>query len=261
MPLRRVLAIALPVSASVALGWWVARTPATPMSIAPAVTIATASPSATPRIAAAIAPVSSPTQAVQVAAKAASAPASLAARVDAWMRSDDPHDAMQAYRAVFQCLLARRRAHAADLEPDPPGKDAAAACGDLRSDQIQQRVVALEKAARAGEQDAAANFIQEGPSGNGVLSDLGTTDPTPPTPEWLARRDDYIARALAHCDTGLVAYLGTTLRNQALRQEAMQHWLDRMSCPGHPAPDNTPLAEDAQAQAFLDGLAINGWRR
>ena len=179
------------------------------------------------------------------------------------MRSDDPHDAMQAYFAIFQCLLARRRAHAVDLPPEAPGQDAATACGDLRSDQIQQRLVALEKAARAGERDAAQNFIQEGPSGNGLLSDLGTTDPTPPTADWLARRDDYIDRALAHCDIGLANYLGFTQRNRDIQSQrvALQYWLGRTSCPDHPATNTTPLADDARAQAYLDGLAINGWQR
>ena len=204
--------------------------------------------------------VSRPTEAIRVAASGA-VPASLAARVDVWMRSDDPHDAMQAYTAIFQCLLARRRAHDADLPPDKPGQDAVTACGDLRSDQIQQRLAALEKAARAGEPSAAENFIQEGPSGNGLLSDLGTTDPTPPTADWLARRDDYISRALAHCDPLLPSYLGFTQRNRDIRKTAMQYWLGRTSCPDHPATNTTPLADDAQGQAYLDGLAINGWQR
>ena len=41
----------------------------------------------------------------------------LAARVDVWSRSGDPQQAMQAYKAIFQCLLARRRAHAPDMAP------------------------------------------------------------------------------------------------------------------------------------------------
>jgi len=34
-----------------------------------------------------------------------------------------------------------------------------------------------------------------------------------------------------------------------------------MSCPDSPAAITTPLAEDAQGQAYLDGLSINGWLR
>jgi len=185
----------------------------------------------------------------------------LAARVDAWSRSGDPQQAMQAYKAIFQCLLARRRAHAPDMAPDAPDQDAQTLCGDLRSDQIQARVASLETAARAGIKDAAANFIQEGPSGNGILTDLSTIDPTQPTPDWLARRTDYVALALENCDTLLAAYLAFAVRDPALRPVAAKYWLARMSCPDRPAAITTPLAEDAQGQAYLDGLSINGWLR
>jgi len=190
---------------------------------------------------------------------AASTATTLAARVDAWSRSGDPQQAMQAYDAISGCLLARRRAHAPDLTPDPPGQDSIALCSDLRSDQIQSRMGLLETAARAGIKDAAANFIQEGPTGNGLLADLSTTDRTPPTPDWLARRSDYVALALANCDTLLAAYLGSALRDPALRPAAAKYWLARMSCPGQPASITSPLADDVQGQGYLDALAINGW--
>ena len=259
MPAYRILVIALPVAAVVGVGLWTARGPAaSTLSAAPATIVALPASvpiSVTaPRVASAVS--AAPT------AAAAAIPASLASRVDALMRSDDPRDAMQAYEAVEKCLLARRRAHAANLPPNPPVESEAALCGDLRSDQIQRRRVALEKAALAGEPGAAVDFLAEGPSGNGLLSDLDTTDPTPPTPEWVSRRDDYIERALARCDTYLPSYLGLVAQgDKALRRPALEYWLGRVSCPGRPAANTTPLAEDAQAQAYLNGLGINGWQR
>jgi hypothetical protein len=259
MPFRRVLAIAVPLSALIAAGLWMSQRPSSPS--APPAPTAIEAPQVASSPTPGFVPAAAPPSAVAHVAAGATVPASLAARVDGWMRSADPHDAMQAYTAIFQCLLARRRTHDAELPPDEPGQDAVTLCGDLRSDQIQQRLNMLEKAARAGERYAAENFIQEGPSGNGLLSDIGTTDPTPPTADWLARRDDYIARALAHCDPLLPSYLGFTQRNRDIRQDAVQYWIGRMSCSDHPATNTTPLADDAQAQAYLDGLAINGWRR
>jgi len=119
----------------------------------------------------------------------------------------------------------------------------------------------LEKAARAGIKEAAANYIQEGPTGNGMLADLSTTDPTPPTTDWLARRSDYVSLALANCDALLAAYLGSALRDPSLRPAAAKYWIARMSCPGQPATITTPLADDVQGQGYLDALAINGWLR
>ena len=78
--------------------------------------------------------------------------------------------------------------------------------------------------------------------------------------ELLARRDDYIARGLANCDTGLASYLGMTQRNHDSRQKALLYWVDRMTCNGRPGGNTTPMADDPQAQAYLDGLVINHWR-
>src|SRR6201985_3426230 len=131
MPFRRVLAIAVPLSALIATGLWMSQRPSSPS--APPASTAIEAPqvasSPTPEFVPAAAP---PSAAAHVAADA-TVPAGLAARVDAWMRSDDPHDAMQAYFAIFQCLLARRRAHAVDLPPEAVGQDAATACGHLGS--------------------------------------------------------------------------------------------------------------------------------
>jgi hypothetical protein len=260
MLIRRAHTLILAASAFVAAGLWIHRNAEPPASApdvattsaaAPHVPLATAAATATKMSASAapIAPSSAPTM------------TSLAARVDAWSRSGDPQQAMQAYKAIFQCLLARRRAHAPDMAPDAPGQNANTLCGDLRSDQIQARMASLETAARAGIKDAAANFIQEGPGGNGILADLSTTDPTPPTSEWLGRRTDYVTLALANCDTLLAAYLGFAVRDPALRSVASKYWLARMSCPDKPAAITTPLADDAQGQGYLDGLSINGWMR
>ena len=262
MPRHRLLAVVLPVSMLVAAGLWAWRQPAESTPASPAAPAMATTPSSPPSAARVATLADTRAQAAPPAASGASAPASLAARIDAWARSDDPHDAMQAYQAIFKCLLARRRAHAADLSPDAPGEDAAALCGDLRSDQVQQPLALLEKAARAGERDAAIDFIQEGPGGNGALQDLATIDPTPPTPDWLARRDDYVERALTHCDIGLAMYLGHFIRQRETRSaSATQYWLERVSCPGHSAVNSTPLAEDPQGVANLEALSINGWQQ
>ncbi|MBW8757298.1 MAG: hypothetical protein JF586_06785 [Burkholderiales bacterium] len=261
MPLRRVLALILSLPLCAGALWMLRQQAPVPEVVnAPATASAASLPSPIER------PASVPagpgtTHTAADAGLAGPSPTSLAARMDAWMRSDDPRDAMQAYQAAFRCLLARRRAHAPDLPPDEPGEDAASTCADLRSDQIQRRLAMLEKAARAGERDAASDFIQEGPSGNGALADLDTADPTPPTADWIARRNDYIERALARCDVGLATYLGFTQRNRQVRTQAAQYWMARTACPDHPAANPTPLADDPQGLAYLDGLAIDTWQR
>lgn len=187
---------------------------------------------------------------------------SLAGQVDAWLQGGDPHRAMQAYEVISRCLLARRRAHSPDLPPDAPGENSASLCGDLRPDQILQRVSHLETAARAGEVGAALSFIQEGPSGTGLLHDLAFKDPSPPTADWLARRADYVERALLHCDLVLATYLGTAIRDSDKRgQAALRYWFDRVACPGKPAVNTTPLANDPEGLANLDALLINSWQQ
>jgi hypothetical protein len=258
MFIRRAHAFALTALLLLAAGLSVLRHAGPP---APDVAITATTAAAVPRVPLVAPEAKISASVVPIVASGIPMTTSLAARVDAWLRSGDPQQAMQAYKAIFQCLLARRRAHAPDMAPDAPGHDAMALCGDLRSDQIQTRMASLETAARAGIKDAAANFIQEGPSGNGILADLSTIDPTPPTPDWLERRTDYVALALANCDTLLATYLGFAMRDPALRPVAAKYWLARMSCPDRPAAITTPLAEDAQGQAYLDGLSINGWLR
>lgn len=257
MPLRRPLVIALVLVASMAavVAWMLREPQAAPNAVA-----APATPPAPPAAAVAVIARAPAVSQPPIAATPASAPAGLAAQVDAWARSGRPADAMEAYTTVFRCLLARRRAHDPTQPPDDPAIAAPAVCGDLRSDQIQGRLALLEKAALAGEKSAAEDFIQEGPSGNGALVDLGTRDRTPPTADWLARRDDYIARALANCDAALASYLGLTQRNHDTWQKAQLYWVGRLACNGRSAANTTPMADDPQAQAYLDGLVINAWR-
>ena len=258
MSSRRTLVFVLPALILAAVGVWILHAPAT--ESAPASADLT---SASPQLPTPAEPATRVARA-EASAAAASMPsvrASLAARVDTWAHSGDPHDAMQAYQSIFKCLLARRRAHAANLEPDKPGDDAAALCDDLRSDQVQQRVVLLEKAARAGEPEAAFDFVQEGSNGSGVLEDLGVIDPTPPTPEWLARRNDYIERALARCDRELATLLGLTQPDVGDQVQAVAYWTRRTACDGQPAANTTPLAEDPQGLAYLDRSRLNHWQR
>ena len=183
----------------------------------------------------------------------------LAAQVDQWSRSAAPRDAMRAYAAVAQCLLARRREHAPPerLEGVPlPTETTAEICANLRSDQIQQRMQWLERASKSGEKAAAGWFIEEGPSGNGLLQDLDTpTLDNDMTDEWLRRRDGYIDLALRHCDTALVAYLTRFARGVPADQAAAQaYWLGRLVCPGGPQPSLVPLADDPVGQGLLQGL-------
>ena len=258
MPSRRLLSIAIAlVVLLTAVALWTLRAPRAVASTQAQAPAAPPAPTVDVVRTPAIAP---PTGVAMSAAPAASVPSSLAAQVDALAHTGKPADAMQAYTIVLRCLLARRRAHAPDQPPDDPAIAAPAVCGDLRSDQIQGRPAWLQQAALAGERGAAEDFIQEGPSGNGALVDLGTRDRTPPTAQWLAQRDDYIARALANCDVGLASYLGTTQRNRDTRQKALSYWVERLACNGRTAADTTALADDPQAQAYLDGLVINAWR-
>ena len=262
MSLRRTLVFVLPVLILAAGGVWVLHAPATESAPASA-DLTSASPElSTPAEPATRAPVVvARAEASAAAASIPSVRASLAARVDTWARSRDPHDAMQAYQSIFKCLLARRRAHAANLAPDNSGEDATTLCSDLRSDQIQRRLSLLERAARAGEPEAAIDFIEEGPSGSGVLEDLGTIDQTPATQDWLARRNDYIERGLAHCDKQLALLLGVDQRDEGDRVQAVAYWYRRTACDGQPAANSTPLADDPQGLAYLDRSNLNDWQR
>jgi hypothetical protein len=89
-------------------------------------------------------------------------------------------------------------------------------------------------------------------------------DPTPPTADWLARRTDYVyvEHALQHCDAGLAAYLGFAIRQREACEKAVSEYRQgRVACPGHPATNTTPLADDAEGQADLDALTINAWQQ
>jgi hypothetical protein len=186
--------------------------------------------------------------------------ASLAGQVDQWIRNANSADAMRAYGAVSNCLLARRREH---LPPDRfvdvplPGKTAQELCGDLRSDQVQGRTRWLERAAQAGEPGAAEWFIQEGPAGDGLLLDLDTpTNDEALTADWLRRRDAYIDLALRHCDNGVAVYLASFASGvPADDAVARDYWSGtRLVCPGTPERTLPPLADDPVGQRLLEGL-------
>ncbi len=184
---------------------------------------------------------------------------SLSAQVELWSRSTDTRDAMRAYDAVAKCLLARRREHEPPekFEGVPlPAETAAQICADLRSDQIQNRTQWLERAASAGEKDAAGWVIQEGPSGDGLLQDLDApTFDNGMTDDWLRRRDGYIDLALHHCDTGLVSYLTRFARGVPADDAAAQaYWLGRLVCRDGAPSTLVPLADDPLGQRLLQGL-------
>lgn len=260
MPLRRYLVIGVSLLAIAFTSLWLSRS-LSPSVVATEATDVSAS-ARTPTQTAPVPPPPAVTPTSRATSSSVGVTKTLSEQVDEWWRSGDPHQAKLAYDAVFQCLLARRRARAADQPPDEPGQDARSVCGDLRSDQVQQRLAFLEAAARAGEKGAALNFIQEGPSGNGLLQDLATTDPTPPTADWLSRRNTYIELALQRCDLELATYLGWFIRQRETRQKATTlYWLSRMNCPGRPPSNTTPLADDPEGQADLDALTINGWQQ
>lgn len=259
--MRRYFVIGVSLAAIACMSVWLSHSPSPSSTATEATDVSQLARTPTP---AALVP---PTPAVMPTSRASSSNVgvggakTLAEQVDAWSRSGDAHQAKLAYDAVFRCLLARRRAHAADQPPDEPGEDARSVCGDLRSDQVQQRLAFLEAAARAGEKGAALNFIQEGPSGNGVLQDLGMNDPTPPTADWLSRRNTYIELALQRCDLELATYLGWFIRQRETHQKVTTYWLGRMSCPGQPPSNTTPLSDDPEGQADLDALTINSWQQ
>jgi hypothetical protein len=192
----------------------------------------------------------------------------LAARVDAWASSSDPHDALQACEAVQRCLQARRD----DRTPDDvlnvvdaeiesavgvermdrlraQRHHAAQWCDDLRSDQIQGRLAWLERAAAAGEPGAASSFIVEGPDGQGMLEDGGSKGAA--TPEWFARRDAYIEAALRHCDQFLPSELGLSARPPTVSMaDAMSFWMARQECDKNAAP-RPALSDDPVAVDYL----------
>ena len=254
----RLAAIALS-CAAIAGGFWFLHR-GTPQAVAEPSRAPAAVPSAalvatTPVVAAPV-----PAPFIAASASMPAHPSSLAANVDQWSRSRDPADAMRAYDAVAKCLLARKREHRPPEEfkdiPVPP-ETAAQICGDLRSDQIQARTQWVTRAAAAGVKDAAVWFIQEGPSGNGLLREFDTPDfDDDLTDDWLKQRDAYIDLALRNCDLGLEAYLTRFARGvPADIDGARQYWINRLVCPGpNPAPTLVPLSEDPLAQRMLQGL-------
>lgn len=237
--------------------WWHADRRVDESRAAPVVDVlAPATASVRERPAAARPPLAAATRASPAASAATS---SLAAQVDRWSGSTDAGDVMRAYDAVAKCLLARRREHVSPerFEGVPLAAGTAAQiCADLRSDQIQNRMQWLERAASAGEKDAAGWVIQEGPSGDGVLQDLDTPHfDNDVTDDWLRRRDGYIDLALRHCDTGLVPYLTRFARGVPADDAAAQaYWLGRLVCPGGAQPTLVPLADDPLGQRLLQGL-------
>ena len=201
----------------------------------------------------------------------------IATQVDRWAASPDPADAMRAYRAVLDCLLARRddrrpseevaieRRNMEDAVPlEQRGRirrqwrTSSAHCANLRSDQIQSRTQWLARAARAGVPLAAVEFIFEGPDGDGFLLDPGVPRP-PLTDAWRAQRDAYVQAALDRCDMALVGTLGMAAApdTQDLAK-ALNFWQSHMRCQGGPEP--TPLRDDPLAMRYLHDLGSNGLR-
>jgi hypothetical protein len=269
--LRIAVAVAL-AGAGAGLAWWIT----TPPAVAEAPVLAARAAAVLPEAAPAPRPAApGPSAASAAAAAPASAARSpfpapgLAARVDAWARSDDPRDALKAYEAVRDCLQARRE----DRTPEErlTADDAAIAravgaealermrlhrhhaelrCRDLRSDQVESRLAWLVRAARAGVADAASDFIQEGPEGRHMMADAGASWPVG-TESWYAQRDAYIDAALRHCDLSLVAYLTAVVRLPGMDlQESQRLWMGHLQCPGGPVPP--PLRDDPVARAALD---------
>jgi len=251
---------------------------ATPPSLSPVTPVPVASHAAVPaeggRVGpsvAAVAKQAAPPKVVPAAAPAADR----AAQVDRWADSPDPADAMLAYRAAFDCLQARRderrpaeevareRQQMEDALPLDqragirahwPG--ATAACGNLRSDQVQRRMQWLRRAAQAGVPMAAMEFVLEGPAGDGLLQDLGVPRP-PLTDAWRAERDAFIDAALQRCDMGLVGYLGMNLQGDGKDAgQMLNFWSAHSRCPG--APDPVRLLEDPVALRYLHDLGNAG---
>jgi len=269
MRLRTILLLAMPPLLLCLLATWRLAMPAPPATVA-------ASPIAAARaLAAAQTPSPSlaepPPQPVSAPAVPASLPTDLASQVDAWAQSSDPADAMRAYDAVLECLIARRDERRPTeevarerhtLEQALPleqrehlrrhWRTAAAQCGNLRSDQVQRRMQWLTRAAQAGLPRAAIQFINEGPDGDGALQDEGVPRP-PLTDAWRAARDAYVEAALRRCDTGLVGYLGMLAAGDAQDvTQALNFWQARARCPG--GPDPGPLGGDPAAVRRLHDL-------
>lgn len=268
---RSRFAAALAASVAVAFAVWYVTWPrAASAGIAASRTAPFLPVPATPAVVSAPADATAPV----VAASAASGPAvpgfpapGLAARVDGWARSSDPRDALRAYEAVHGCLQARAddRTPAEELERDDATLHAVAGeeltrrilarrhhagqwCGDLRSDQVESRHAWLARAAAASLQDATGYFIEEGPDGLGLLRD----GPSARGPEaWYAQRDEYIARALQHCDRILPNILAATARAPEIPLlQALWFWEGKLQC----QPATTPLPtvlDDPQAVAWL----------
>ena len=100
-------------------------------------------------------------------------------------------------------------------------------------------------------------FIEEGPSGDGLLQDLDApTFDNGMTDDWLRRRDAYIDLALRHCDAGLAAYLASFARGvPADDAGAHAYWFGaRLVCSATAVQPSMPLAEDPVGQRLLQGL-------
>lgn len=191
----------------------------------------------------------------------------LAARVDGWSHSPDPKDAMRAYEAVEDCLRARAedRTPQDEIEAGDAALEsvvgpnrlqalqarrhhAALWCRDLRSDQIESRLAWVTRAAAAGTPGAALAFIFEGPDGQGALGG-GASLPAPDA--WYAQRDDYIAKALQHCDRILPSVLAVGARSPDMSiAQAIAFWSGKLQC-GDIADPTPPLADDPLAVEYL----------
>ena len=275
---RRQLAIAaapLVVLAGL-VAWWVTSPASAPAATAPAVREVRALASSAPARPVAEASSRPPAVGALVAPSAPTVAATdLAAQVDRWAGSGDPADAMRAYRAVFDCLQARRdeRRPSEDVARERRNMEqavpleqrervrrswrtSAATCANLRSDQVQRRMQWLARAAEAGISMAAMDFIYEGPAGDGVLQDLDVPRPAL-TDAWRAQRDAYIDAALRRCDSGLVGYLGMTVQGDGKDLgAALNFWQSHARCPGD--PPRAPLRDDPVAVRWLRDLGSAG---
>ena len=269
MRTRTILLAAMPPLLLLLLATWRLAGPA-PIATVPASPIATATGRAAVRTP--LPPLAeAPPRPASAPAARASQSTDLASRVDAWAQSSDPADAMRAYDAVLECLIARRDERRPTeevarerhtLEQALPleqrehlrrhWRTSATQCGNLRSDQVQRRMQWLARAAQAGVPLAAIQFINEGPDGNGAMQDEGVPRP-PLTDAWRAARDAYVEAALRRCDTGLVGYLGTQAAGDAQDfSQALDFWQAHVRCQG--GPDPGPLGDDPVAVRRLHDL-------
>ena len=176
--------------------------------------------------------------------------ASLSKRVDRLSRSNDPHDAYAAYRLVRQCIEARGRALQGASDA---ASSVAAACADLASDQIQARLVWLDRAARAGVRHAAEDYGTEGPQGLLVPGEAQRD-----SSEWQSRMAAYYDVGALNCD--LASILSVVARYRlghyaADPSAALTTWAAAQECNAqHKGFADLPDPRDATVVPALSAL-------